>query len=68
MAIKISDFYQYIEKDELEFIRVNGDYYYVYCYQGKVGELDYSTVLLCWKNDFSKQDTPKCILSTDFKY
>ncbi|WP_052326463.1 transposase [Halobacteroides halobius] len=67
IPIKISDFYQYIEKDELDFVKLDDDYYYVYRYQGKVGKIDYATVLLCWKNDFSNSDSPKCILSTDTK-
>lgn len=65
ISIKISDFYPFIEKEDLEFIRVNNDNYYVYRHTGKVGKVKCASILLCWKDKFSKDTKPRCILSTD---
>ncbi|MCK8826127.1 transposase [Fuchsiella alkaliacetigena] len=64
-SIKISGFYTKIEVDELEFVYVDDEFYYVYEYEGRVANIDNAKLLLCWENGSSLEDAPKCILTTD---
>lgn len=63
--VKISDFYSSLSEEDLDFVIANDDFYYVYEYQGSIGNIDCAKVLLCWENTFSTDEAPKCILTTD---
>jgi len=64
-SIKISDFYPEINTDELDFVSINNEFYFVYEYEGRVANVDNVKLLLCWENGASLDDAPKCILTTD---
>ncbi|WP_204703109.1 transposase [Halanaerobacter jeridensis] len=64
-SIKISDFYPRIDLDDLDFISVDDEFYYVYEYEGRVANVDDVKLLLCWENGGSLDNAPKCILTTD---
>nr|WP_235062578.1 hypothetical protein [Thermoanaerobacterium aotearoense] len=51
IRIQIKDFAQYIEKNEVCLVTVNGSIYWVYRYEGALNDIDNAIVVLCWSEE-----------------
>lgn len=54
VRIQIKDFTQYIEKNEIHLVTVNGSRYWVYRYEGALNGIDNAVVLICLKRKLLK--------------
>lgn len=66
IGIKISEFAaEYIQASDLRSVTVDGHYYKMYPYEGKLSDIENAKILLSWEDEFDSSKTPFCILCTD---
>lgn len=66
IRIQVKDFAQYIEKNDVHPVTVNGSKYLVYRYEGALNGVDNAVVLLCWhEGAFKKANALHAFLCTD---
>ncbi|AEF16490.1 transposase IS4 family protein [Thermoanaerobacterium xylanolyticum LX-11] len=66
IRIQIKDFAQYIEKNEVHLVTVNGSNYWVYRYEGALNGIDNAVVVLCWpEKAFKNQNALHAFICTD---
>ncbi len=67
IRIGISEFAaQYIEKNDVDLVTVNGAKYYVYRYEGKLNDIDNAVVLISWQERaFKNPKALKAFVCTD---
>ncbi len=64
--INISDFSQYIKKNDVDLVTVNNSKYWVYRYEGALNDIDNAVVIFSWPEDaFGVSKALKAFICTD---